>query len=446
MNPVILICSRRASSRLPEKAIRPIGGRSPIRHILHRVCGHGVPVVLCVPPDEEQTYVEQAQGYDVSVFLGNAESPLHRMAEYLEAHQRHDWVVRITHDDPFIYWPQVARMLDRAKRAAPDVGYLCSPYIMEGAGVEMIHADNLIYAAKNRQEPTEFVSYFVRGAHLPRPSSESVGADESVHRPGYRLTLDYPEDATLLEVVLRRLGMDATASEVCAYLDQHQDLLNINRLPAISFYTCARNAAKWVGEAIDSVSSLGVSDIEHIVVDDCSTDGTPDVVANRMPHMPHLRLVVNQHNLGLSSSSNIALKHCRGKFVMRLDADDRLAPGALPAIMRMFSLDADAVYPAYAKIGESGAILSTANDPKADHHMGGALFKKSVLNEIRFRDGLRHWDGLELYERLKRAYARISYSDDVTWHYRQHADSMSRSEPEKRAAVRANILGPVAHD
>lgn len=445
MNPVILICSRRASSRLPEKALRPIAGRSPIRHILGRVCGHGVPVVLCVPPDEEDAYVAEAQGTEASVYLGNPDSPLHRMADYILSHPAYDWVIRITHDDAIIHWPTVARMLDAAMKADSNIGYITSPGIVDGAGVELIHADNLLYAASAHQEPTEFVSYFVRGSNVPRVGHLRIEPEQGVKRD-YRLTMDYPEDATLIGLVLRRLGMDATAPEICSYLDQHQDLLNINRQPDISFYTCARNAEKWIGEAIRSVHALGIGGIEYVVVDDGSTDKTAEIIAAHMCLMPYLRLVANPHNMGLASSSNVALKNCRGKFVMRIDADDRLSTNALPGIMRMYGADADAVYPAFSKIGESGAILSYQNDPSQDHHMGGALLRKSVLNEIRFRDGLRHWDGLELYERLKKTGAKIAYSDDVTWHYRQRGDSMSNSEPVKRAAMRASILGPIQHE
>ena len=443
MNPVILICSRRASSRLPEKAVKPIAGRSPIRHILSRVCGSGVKVVLCVPPDEEATYLEQVQGYEAELFLGDPNSPLHRMADYLVAHPEHDWVVRITHDDCLIHWRTVAAMLDFAAKQDSSFGYVKCPGIVEGAGVELIHRENLLGAAALRHEPTEFVSYFVQGAGAVRPVGATHIPDQSVRRD-YRLTLDYPEDATLLEVVLRRLGMDATAEEVCAYLDEHPDLLNLNRLPLVSVYTCVKNGEKWIGEAIRSVLGYGLVGMEYVIVDDGSTDGTVDIVSQ---YAGKVKLVVNQNNMGLASSSNVALKHCRGKFVMRLDADDRLDPSAFAGIASMVGLDADAVYPAYANIGESGKILSYQDHPEIDHHAGGALFRKSVLNEIRFRDGLRHWDGLELYERLRASKAKVLYApDNVVWHYRQTKGSMSRSEPAKRAALKASILGPIAHD
>lgn len=443
MNPVVLVCSRRASSRLPEKAFLDIAGRSSLRHILARVCGRGVKVVVAVPPEEEGDYLHEIHGTGAELFLGQADSPLHRMADYLLAHPEHDWVVRITHDDILIDWRTVAGMLDSTKTASPAIGYFRASGILEGAGVELIHVDNLIAAAAVQHEGTEFISYYVRGPGMPRPDTCDVDVRSEVNRPDYRLTMDYPADALLLRLVLGRLGMDASAAEVCAYLDAHPDLLRVNRLPLISFYTCARNAERWIGEAISSVLCAGLVDMEYVVVDDGSTDGTVDAVCRYM-NDPRLRLVANEANLGLASSSNVAVKNCRGRYVMRIDADDRLAPTFLNGFARALAMaednGVDAVYPAFATIDEAGRILKPWNNPVQDSHMGGALVRKRLLDEIRFRDGLRHWDGLELKERILSRAARVAYINAVTWQYRQRADSMSRSEPVKRAELRESIM------
>ncbi len=445
MNPVVLICSRRASSRVPEKAFRKLGGVSTLAHILNRVWGRGVPVIVLVPHYEKIEYCRDLTDCPVGVpvFGGIEQSPLHRMADWLIENPGHDWVVRITHDDPLIHWETVDDMLSAAAIEDASVGYIKASGILEGAGVELIHADNLLAAAAAMKEPTEFVSYYVRGEGLPRPLCRDIMTRTYVSRPDYRLTLDYPEDATLLDLVFSRLGPGADAGVVAAYLDQHPELLGINRLPALSFYTCARNAGRWIGQAMTSVLQSQVPNLEYVVVDDGSTDNTLDEIARFLPDS-RVKLVVNPTNVGLAASSNIALKNCRGRWVMRVDADDRLAPDfyyRFPGLLAWAEKDhLDVVYPAYATISEFGMIDAAFNDPAVHNHIGGALVRAKLLNEIRFKDGLRHWDGLELYQRLSARGARLAYTPQVLWQYRQTPGSMSRTDETERTALKAAIL------
>jgi spore coat polysaccharide biosynthesis protein SpsF (cytidylyltransferase family) len=442
MNPVILICSRRASSRLPEKALRPICGRSPLRHILHRVSGKGIKTVVAVPPEEAEVYMHEVQGYDAELYFGRADSPLHRMAEYLTDYPGHDWVIRITCDDILIHWETVAAMLETLKDPAYEdrsLGYCWTPAIAEGCGVEIIRAENLLAAAAARTEGTEFISYFVKGEGMPFPGVFSHAPLATVRRD-YRLTLDYPEDATLLELLLRRLGANVGAAAVCAYLDDHPDLPNINRLPEVSFYTCARNAEEWIVDAVQSVRDAMGPDDEYIIVDDGSTDRTVDRIAMFLPD-PRIKLLVNTENIGLASSSNAAIKAARGRYVMRVDADDLLLGEITNLVELADDTLADIVYPAYDTFSGEG-LIDIALDPRKHHHIGGALVRKRLLDQIRFKDGLRHWDGLELLERARKHHAVIQYVDEYsTWQYRIRPGSMSRSEHETRAAIKAEITG-----
>lgn len=450
MKPVIIICSRLGGRRLPDKALMKLAGLTTLDHILERVTRRGVKTVLAVPNCQGTRFFSEfgltrgkLRDYDADYFIGDDDSPLHRMAEYVLEHPEHDWVIRITHDDPIIDWPTVESLLEAAAKAPPDVGYLWTPGIVEGAGVELIHVDNLLAAASRRKEPTEFVSYFVSGPGLPRPAKLAVKPRSEVCR-SYRLTLDYPEDATLLQLVLGAMGPGEGTADICRYLDRNHALLNINLLPLITYYTCAFNASKWIEETIRSVISHRYYNFEYIVVDDSSTDDTAVKVAGFLTDK-RVRLVTNSRNVGLAASSNVALGHARGKYVMRVDADDRLIPhyanDLLTWDIETSVSQSDVVYSAYSTIDEKGNIVQEWSDPSEHHHMGGALVRKRVLDEIRFRDDLRHWDGLDLYERLKARGARIAYSPKVTWHYRVRPGSMSRSEPEARAAVRAEIAG-----
>ena len=92
------------------------------------------------------------------------------------------------------------------------------------------------------------------------------------------------------------------------------------------------DVAAYVEESVRSVLDQDFADLELIVVDDASTDGTNDVV-HRLSSADHrLELVRLDHNGGPGHARNVALQHARGSYVMFLDGDDTLEPGALTRI------------------------------------------------------------------------------------------------------------------
>lgn len=84
----------------------------------------------------------------------------------------------------------------------------------------------------------------------------------------------------------------------------------------------AYNYARFVGRAVDSVLAQTHTPIECIVVDDGSTDDTPDVLAR---YGDRIR-VIRQKNSGLSAARNTGITAARGEYVAILDADDWWAP------------------------------------------------------------------------------------------------------------------------
>ena len=459
MNAVAIVCSRLESKRLPGKALMKIAGKPVIQHIVKRL--QGFPMVIAVPPGQQSNYNwlldgPYTEGTGVGIYFSEPDSPLHRMAAVVRSLDKggktdaghgwgpvsYDWIVRVTHDDPLIDAQTVKELLAECEKQG--AGYGCTPDIVEGAGVEVIHRDNLLAAAERRKEPTEFVSYFVRGEGMPRPGIVRMKPRASICRP-YRLTLDYHEDALVLEAVLRAVGPDAPLDKVVEFLDRDENaaLRYCNRLPDLSVYTAAYNAARWITSAISSVGSLCGLNNEYVIVNDGSTDETAAVIARRIGLGEEIQAITNEENMGLASSSNRAVSACRGKAVMRLDADDFLDPLAgehIKAMLDMIRSGFHAVYPAYYVVNSYGGVLGMLGDPRTHHHVGGALFDKAFLNELRFREGLRNWDGLELYQRMVKAGAKIGYYNTPTWCYRQHDKSMSKTNTEQREAERAILL------
>ena len=93
----------------------------------------------------------------------------------------------------------------------------------------------------------------------------------------------------------------------------------------------ARNAASHIREAIASVLAQGLDVDALIVVDDGSSDATAAIV--RTFGDSRIRLVANDGS-GVSAARNAGARAATGEWLMFLDADDRLRPGAIAALLQ----------------------------------------------------------------------------------------------------------------
>ena len=116
------------------------------------------------------------------------------------------------------------------------------------------------------------------------------------------------------------------------------------------------NHAHFLGEALASARSQSHAPEEVIVVDDGSTDDPAAVVAR----FPGVRLI-RQDNKGLAAARNTGWRATKSRFVVFLDADDRLMPDALVANLRRFEEQPESafVYGGYRWIDVGGRVLRT---------------------------------------------------------------------------------------
>lgn len=82
---------------------------------------------------------------------------------------------------------------------------------------------------------------------------------------------------------------------------------------------------RYVAECLDSVLAQTYTDLEIVVVDDGSTDGSADIVAEYAERDQRVR-VVRQANAGLGAARNAGVRHSHGEFLAFLDSDDTLPP------------------------------------------------------------------------------------------------------------------------
>lgn len=128
--------------------------------------------------------------------------------------------------------------------------------------------------------------------------------------------------------------------------------------PTVSVIIPTHNRAHLLPRALDSVLSQGFADLEVLVVDDGSTDGTAELM--KRYDDPRVRYLVQPQNQGVSAARNRGMREARGRFLALLDSDDEWMPDKLAAQV-VFLEDADA------KVGAVYTGVETI-DPNGERH------------------------------------------------------------------------------
>jgi glycosyltransferase involved in cell wall biosynthesis/SAM-dependent methyltransferase len=212
--------------------------------------------------------------------------------------------------------------------------------------------------------------------------------------------------------------------------------------PLVTVVIPCYNQAHFLGEAIESVLSQTYRNFEVIVVDDGSTDNTSEVASR----YEGVRLIW-QENRGLAGARNRGLEEAKGEYVVFLDADDRLLPGALEAGLGCFEAHPECafVFGNSRYIAEDGTLLSNrgksgwapAPHGEGDHYFAllrgnyisitaRVMYRRAVFDDVGGFDGnVSACADYDHYLRVARRYPVQRHGEQVA-EYRQHRASMSR--------------------
>ena len=211
--------------------------------------------------------------------------------------------------------------------------------------------------------------------------------------------------------------------------------------PDFSIITPSLNSGAFIEEMILSVLEQEGVSVEHIIQEAGSTDNTLEVLAK----YPHLQ-VYQEKDSGLSDGINRGFKKAKGRYVMWLNADDKLLAHALLAVKDAFEKNpqADIVYGAWHFINKEGNILRTMKALPYDESMmiyygcyiaSTAFFLKrsSTLDKELFLDkDFRYVMDGEYYVRLGRAGCQFLNVNTPLASFRQHEGNISGLYPEKK--------------
>lgn len=109
--------------------------------------------------------------------------------------------------------------------------------------------------------------------------------------------------------------------------------------PKVSFVLPAYNCVAWIGEAVSSCLSQTVKDIEVVIVNDASTDGTKEFLDDWASKFPNVKIIHNEKNLGSGMSRNIGTEAASAPIIAITDGDDINADQRAELILKHFELN-----------------------------------------------------------------------------------------------------------
>lgn len=210
---------------------------------------------------------------------------------------------------------------------------------------------------------------------------------------------------------------------------------------SVSVVTPVYNGRDFIVETVESVLSQGVQRLEYIVVDDGSTDGVGDFLAER--YGDRLRLL-RQANQGEQAATNRGISEATADIVAVVNADDPIRPGLIAMACRAFEEEPGLVgiYPDWDMIDENGRLIERMVTHEFDlrihvqQHLclpgPGGFFRRSALRGVPARDTRYRYTGdFDMWARLALS-GRIRRLPHVlaTWRRHRAGGSIAGVSPE----------------
>ncbi|UNC93609.1 glycosyltransferase family 2 protein [Candidatus Contubernalis alkaliaceticus] len=143
----------------------------------------------------------------------------------------------------------------------------------------------------------------------------------------------------------------------------------------ISVITPNYNYEKYIGETIQSVLDQDYEYIEHIIVDDGSTDKSVKVIQHYADRYPDRVRLIRQNNSGQTKALNTALESARGDIICWINSDDTFCPGAFKKAASFFKEDEslDIVYGDYNVMDSQGRYRYRFKELKFNRFMASMI-------------------------------------------------------------------------
>jgi glycosyltransferase involved in cell wall biosynthesis len=231
-------------------------------------------------------------------------------------------------------------------------------------------------------------------------------------------------------------------------------------MPLLSVTVLNYNYARYLPQCLDSILAQTVTDFELILINDCSTDNSLEVIEQYLAD-PRIRLVNHVTNRGFVPSLVEGAQLSRGKYITVISADDYcVSDRAFEALLQPLESDESVVF-AYSSYGlyaddgvrqhvfrakEQSYVRSGIEEFRelaieCNVMHSGTIVRTSTYNAVGgYNSSVRFEPGAQLWYILC-SQGRVAYCADELYAYRVHPTSMCRSRPALQASIQEVIDG-----
>ena len=205
------------------------------------------------------------------------------------------------------------------------------------------------------------------------------------------------------------------------------------------------NGGKYLSEAIDSVLQQSFADFEFLICDDCSTDGSAEILARAAGADKRIRLFCNEKNSGVALTLNRLLKEVRSPLVARMDCDDICSPDRLE---KQFAFLTEHPEIAVAGcqleiIGEAGERLGHRSYPvdmKSIRHLlmcrnplahPAVMMRLSAVEAVQGYQDITGCEDYDLWLRLAAQGSVFANLPETLLHYRMNSQQIKQRDMKK---------------
>lgn len=210
------------------------------------------------------------------------------------------------------------------------------------------------------------------------------------------------------------------------------------------------NVEKYLIECLDSVVYQTYKDLEIILIDDGSSDSSPEI-CNRYMEKDSRIQVIHQKNGGAANAKNTGLRVATGEYLAFLDSDDFLEPDAYEYMLKEIEKEeADVIQCSFRNIylngSESIVVLSEKQEFSSSEYLArftqdwtcgllwDKLYKRSLFENIYFEEGHKIDDEYFTYQGIINA-KKIIHDPAIVYNYRKRNSSVMLSPKSQRRIV-----------
>ena len=192
----------------------------------------------------------------------------------------------------------------------------------------------------------------------------------------------------------------------------------------ISVIVTNYNYEKWLRRCIRSLLNQNFNDYEIIIIDDCSTDNSRNILLEYQD-VDKIKLVFNKSNVGVGCSSTIGAKKATGKYIVRVDADDYVHNDFLKCLYLWASFNnSHAVACDYQEVNFNEDVLDTISQKK-NPLACGILYRTDLLEYLGYwNEKLRINEDVDMIKRFKKEF-KLEYLNIPLYRYFKHEESMT---------------------